>query len=537
MNTIISQKKRDIIFIVGTFVIIALQLWKLKFGQGFEDEYFYISIAQRICNGDALLYDEWHLAQLMGIFLAPLYSVFHYFNPANEGIIIYFRLCYVVFHTIVSIILYINIRKNYNFSNFAALLFMVYTPYQIMSLSYNTMSIDFLLLAYLLFSHRNVFCYIISGIFLSCAVLNTPYLAVIYIILFLYVMFFSKKENGDSLCDKQSFILVSIGVIISIILFVGFLLSRASLMQIAECLKYIVDPGHSNNILIVLGSNIVKTLLCFNVFIVIQTCCLFYDLKNKTNKFSFTNLIVGIISIFYSVFVRRYQYDLGGYMIAMIPLSISAIDYLYLFKDSFLNNLCLISIIHALCIGSSSNVGLRSLASPLILAVVVLVIVMGESSIKYKTGVICILLGYFIFFKATFIYLGQIKDYNYMIDNGPMKGVFVDKDYINEYELICEDVEEINSMKEENIIFISYNIWEYFMTDKNYAVQTSLNQFYSIEDYTDTIQLYLEIHDKKKPVLIYLDNDNKFSIQGNESFFEKIEFVKIMKHGKLYLIN
>ena len=31
-----------------------------------------------------------------------------------------------------------------------------------------------------------------------------------------------------------------------------------------------------------------------------------------------------------------------------------------------------------------------------------------------------------------------------MIDNGPMKGVFVDKDYINEYELICDDVEEIN---------------------------------------------------------------------------------------------
>ena len=92
-------------------------------------------------------------------------------------------------------------------------------------------------------------------------------------------------------------------------------------------------------------------------------------------------------------------------------------------------------------------------------------------------------------------------------------------------------------MKEDNIIFISYNIWEYFMTDKNYAVQTSLNQFYSIEDYTDTIQLYLEIHDKKKPVLIYLDTDNKFSIQGNESFFEKIEFVKIMKHGKLYLFN
>ena len=65
-------KKEDLIFLICFLLIICIQCYKARLGVGSKDEHFYISLGYRFYKGDALFYDDWHIAQMIGFFITPI---------------------------------------------------------------------------------------------------------------------------------------------------------------------------------------------------------------------------------------------------------------------------------------------------------------------------------------------------------------------------------------------------------------------------------------------------------------------------------
>lgn len=61
----IHCKKRftayDICFFISLAAAAIFLIWKCRYGYGAGDEPFYLTLAQRLADGDALLSQEWNL--------------------------------------------------------------------------------------------------------------------------------------------------------------------------------------------------------------------------------------------------------------------------------------------------------------------------------------------------------------------------------------------------------------------------------------------------------------------------------------------
>ncbi len=66
-------------------------LWKWKYGFGNIDECFYLTIPLRLCQGDSLVGQEWHLSLLSSIFLVVPMKLQLMLWGGTEGVVLHFR--------------------------------------------------------------------------------------------------------------------------------------------------------------------------------------------------------------------------------------------------------------------------------------------------------------------------------------------------------------------------------------------------------------------------------------------------------------
>ena len=67
---------RDGFFIAGTVLLLFFSLWKSRYGLGIYDEAFYLTIPYRMCHGDKLFLNEWHVSQLSALLQYPLMKLY-----------------------------------------------------------------------------------------------------------------------------------------------------------------------------------------------------------------------------------------------------------------------------------------------------------------------------------------------------------------------------------------------------------------------------------------------------------------------------
>ena len=71
--------------------------WRQFYGFNKNDEIFYISTVYRFFQGDGMLVDEWNNVQLFAFVTYPLYGLARLFCHGNDGIVLTFRIFYLVF--------------------------------------------------------------------------------------------------------------------------------------------------------------------------------------------------------------------------------------------------------------------------------------------------------------------------------------------------------------------------------------------------------------------------------------------------------
>jgi len=260
-----------IIFFIGALVLVARSFFSFCW----SDESFYFSTTGRFFMGDSIFKHDWFPTQLSGVMLLPFYSLYLAIAKSTTGIILYFRLLYVLLELISCIITYKILSKNVSkpLSTLAGLIVLFYSHLNIATLSYYTFSFHFMLISMLLlvdyYRSRKKRKLIVSGIFFALCVLALPTMAVAYFLVIFAVMIliliskalhsaFEGRNRGikgflfycsNRILDANPFrvILYSLlGIIIPAILFFAFLLSNVSIKDFIEAIPYVLsDEEHA----------------------------------------------------------------------------------------------------------------------------------------------------------------------------------------------------------------------------------------------------------------------------------------------------
>ncbi len=525
-------KKEDILFSILLILVLILQIYKAHLGMGSRDEHFYVTLGYRFYQGDALFSDDWHIAQMIGFFIMPLVALYRSIIGSNEGIILGFRYFYILFTCFIGIGIYLKFRKEYTyFAIGSGFCYMLFTPFQIMALSYNTMSVGFLLLALLVYKrHSNLRLYL-AGFLYGCAVINTPYLALGY--LFIIYMFIKHKD----VLNLKEFLLVTLGITTIAITFLTFVFSRETLTTVLSNLKYLVDPSHSTSIPVLFATNgyrLIRQLHLSFILLIFEIIYAFLFRKQyKEKKVLEISYIITILSLIYVGIIHQVDISIGGYVGILVPIYILGFVLLLIEKrNSYLVFCYGVSTFHAFLLSISSNVGPRSFLGPLIVACMITVLLLKDykdNFSKVSIGVFVLLL---LFFKATNVYGGS-NDYSTKFTSGPLKGLYDMQESVESYNKTLSDMNYINTLDSDYISSITYNSWTYLATEKKCGTNSTYIYFWYEDQYETAFDLYHSLH-KDKDAIIYLDNSAPFNISEDSEWMSQFTKVEELENGVLY---
>ncbi len=548
-----KYKWQNILFVALMAGGLIFAFWKCRYGFGGNDEAFYLTIPHRLGLGDAFIKDEWNLAQLSGFLTLPFVWLYTTIMQTTEGIILAARFTYVILHAIVSVVIYTRLKKYGYFSVLACSLYFIFTPFNIMAMSYNTMGLDFIVLAGVLMGtadYTKKLPLIISGLCFAAAVLCCPYLAVCYILYAICVLvhtFIKNKEINiglkSNLFAGKTFIYFTIGVVILAVIFLAYALSRVSIGEIIENLPLLLnDPEHPS---IPLTTKLLKYLTsifeCHSHFkyalfaYVLLVIGMIFDHNRKLHRSLYLIATSSIVIFCYILFLPDLTYK--NYNAIMFPLifigitsyilcdkklkelmlSLFALGVIYSFADCFASNQYFYIISMAI---SASNI-----ASLIFLGQLIKEMNASPDNIEYavwvKRGsfalvVIMMLIqsGMQINSKANHCFWESGMDtLKSQISSGPAKGIYTNDNNCTEYEKISSDIKYYQTKEKGNILFLTEKTWTYLATEI-YPYGTFSAWAAETPTSVERLKSYYSINPDKKPEYIYILKTSKWDLSN-----------------------
>ncbi len=537
---------QDVLFIALFSGGLIFSVWKVFYGFGGNDEAFYLTIPDRLIRGDALIVDEWHLSQLSGVLLVPFVWLYKLIVGSCEGIILTARFAYVIFHGIISYVVYSRLRKYGIFSAIAASFFFIYTPYNIMALSYNTIGLDLVVLCGVLMgtaSFKKKAPVIISGIAFAGAVLCNPYLTAAYVmyIICVIVHHIIKKKNfkfilSSNLFEIKTFLWFTAGVAGLAIVFIAFVLPRTGINGIIENLPYLLtDPEHPQLTLSYRFNLYFKSIvnfheqfsICLKAYALLLIVMLF-DKKRRTRRGLY--LIISCAAAIYTYVLIVPNLTTTCYNTAAFPILFIGLTSYFLIENKPKNlfaSMFILGFIYSMAMSFSSNqyfyvIAMALTASSLAGLVFLnqLIKEMKESpdildypqtiKISAATGVvlaIVLMCGFQVTIKANHCFWESgIETLTSKISCGPAKGIFTTVSNKANYEAVYNDVISYRDKEKDNILFLTNRTWCYLTTDMPYG---TLSAWVSGETQTslDRLKTYYQVNPKKTPEYIYVPKD------------------------------
>ena len=541
MDSKLSEKgKQDLIFAAVLAAVFVLQIWKSFQGMGPIDEHFYLTLGYRLVKGDALIYDEWHISQMISLFIAPVLRVYIACTGGTDGLVHFFRIVYVVLNSFCGIALYLRFRSRGFAAVLSSLAYMSFVPFHIMALSYNTMSIAFLLLSLCAFDGKSRGRTFLAGILYAFAVLNTPYLALLY---FLFSAVVMMKKDSEK---KRHLPVFTAGIVLPAFLTLLVLFKGASFGQLLEGLPHLFDKGHADAAPWLLVKGAGKLFQAFSVFFPLMLAELpaawFVHAKHpeKDGILLKAALLVQLLSSVYIIIVRPYYPDLGGHALLLFPFALCGM-LLFVQNPEYRKSeeafFFAVSVLHALLVAVSSNVGPRSFCSMLITACAVTVPLLFQTRIglPWRCLTSFIFCGLLFFTRITGLYDAE-GPLDAKIKEGPLAGLKDTEKNVSEYAMMLEDVRYINSLPEENAAFITYSAWTYLASEKGVAASSAYINPGFEEEWRGNQNAYRIMHPEKFPSLVYLDTaDPPYGMKGTDPYFRTMDYLGPLNRGTLFL--
>ena len=226
---------------------------------GFDDEAYYLTIVQRLFQGDLLLVHEWGVEQLASLFLIVPYKIFVALTGGTDGIILAFRYFFLITDAAFFVFMYIRLRRFGVPGLLATVLFCGIMPGTGAVLNYYTISLmAFMMICLIHFTdnrEHSVPVYIFTGIIWAFGILGEPPLILTYPVYLIYLIIHSlirKRKNGANapsqyFFSKKAAAFISVGGWFIFAVFMGSLYLSGSLRHLSETAGFLAsDTGYSS---------------------------------------------------------------------------------------------------------------------------------------------------------------------------------------------------------------------------------------------------------------------------------------------------
>ncbi|MBS6396179.1 MAG: hypothetical protein KH452_03350 [Clostridiales bacterium] len=222
-----------------------LMMGRAFYGFDLTDESFYLAVTKRFAEGNLPFREEWFPTQLIGVLLLPLYSLYCWIHGSQEGIILFVRLCYVVFSGCIAVYLYYILNRiekcDWKVSICAALLYLFYVRANIPTLSYYSIGLGTFLLFLLFRNRQSKICEFCSGVSFAISVLCMPYMLLYFIGILIKNIIAAIYKKKKLLSDGMFYL----GIFVCAVVFLTYCFQSGNVVEIFENLPYILqDPEH-----------------------------------------------------------------------------------------------------------------------------------------------------------------------------------------------------------------------------------------------------------------------------------------------------
>lgn len=534
-------------FLCAFLALMAFLLWKCRYGLASPDEAFYLVTPLRFVRGDLMLVDEWHLTQFASFTMIPEVGLYLLLSGSTEGMLLSFRILYVLMWSAGCLFLYFRIRQYHLAGAMCSSLFLLcYAPFGIMAFSYNSLGILYLMnaSAFLVSAGKNQkLSHLLSGLFFAGAVLCCPYLALVYAGYSLALGIRLIRKRNDLPESRRTELKAgwkwfTLGAGILAALLGATLLAGASLSELGVSLRQALqDEEHAHFSLMEKAESYFSALATSNrLFIPLLAVLGGAILGNRIRRHPAWFWIVCGASVLY---LREFMRTEPYLNFLMLPLTFPGIYVMCASRNARIRKLgcfwLIPGILYTFCLHYSSNTGIYAISSAASVSSSAALVMMGmyvqeteeeraekphgkmRAALTCAAALIC-----FAFqmryeipmrYQSVFQEPGLMKyEEQRQLEAGPQKGILVTAEDSNQYEWLYLDAEQIQNQK---VLFLTVEIWPYLMNQNELAsfsgwlgsINSGWNGLVSSESMT-RLAAYYRLRPEKIPDVIVVREEN-----------------------------
>ncbi len=560
-----NLRKSDYWFIVALFAIMMFYIFLLFKVPFLEDENFYPTIPLRLINGDSLFQHEWHLTQFSSLFQYLPVKLWLHIKGSSEGIILFLRCCYLLIHTVLTVIIYKFFRKNEYWSIAVALMFYTYLPYAMFALSYASLLVIFLLLFTLslfsVYEKRTMRIFTFSGFSFGCMCICNPLLCFLFVPYTIMVFMWphkkkiitavfaktnkrknnykksvrnqSKNTNDKAFSiffTKSAFLYSSLGIsAIALIAIVFFFSTGGTLSSVLKNIPHMIKTSEYDVTSMAVSEMFKRQ---FNSFDKISLHLpflaplffggVYFDKNRKKESHRLVYLIEAFfISLIYMIGIFL-SYDINSFALPF-PFTIFSITSYILTnnknKTLFFTIWCpaaLVAIIQLLI----SNTTLLAFGTVLVVNNIAGLFFVRdlykeirtvrnnnkktESKAKVFRYILLTVVCSQLLYQCCLSSFGKITNTDCVcINEGPYAGLYINVTEKELYSKTLQDIEIIKSVSEEKspVLIFSDKLWPYIYINRPFATNSA---YLTWRIFNESLKLYYEENPDKIPEYIYL---------------------------------
>ena len=247
----IRMTRIDVAALLAFAAVWAYYIFTVRYGFCTTDESLFVTIAQRLLQGDRLLFDESNAGQFSSIFLFLPYKLFVSVTGGTAGVILFMRYLFLAANAVFYWVMYRCLRVYGWSALIASLLFSLYVPLLFFACNHYTMPIRLLMIVcLLLFSEKQTpASLLLAGVLLACSVLYQPSFALVYLgfTVLVWVRFFRQKRGKRFLDDfafclhMRAWIYITVSVCVCAAAYLFWLLGRGKLQDALTALPFVLN--------------------------------------------------------------------------------------------------------------------------------------------------------------------------------------------------------------------------------------------------------------------------------------------------------
>jgi len=537
-----KAKKQDLWFLAGLLGIGIVLFWRCFYSVNTTDEAYYIGTVYRLWFGDGMLCDEWNPTQQMCSFwLYPFYALFRLILGSNDGMILAFRLLYIVFQLFISGYLYGKLKK-FGYIGFLPIFFyLLSTAFNINSLSYNTMANSALIALLVTLAMmekpdwKNCFW---CGIFASLVVMGNPYAVFAYVLygaacVVLALIFKKSEKKVPVVLQFAKFlkmILTAAGVMA---LFLLFTFWHATLERIMKNLPYIIgDQEHVQRWNVKISDYFryfrehYKGAVLVPVIVSISAS---FD-KDRV-KHGAVYMVLTVLSIVPYMIYHGLVSDYVPINLVTVPICFLGLPA-YVVSKKRLNRVFYIwylpAMVYPFIVQITSNTGPLAVSAGFVTAGAASVLLAAFWAMEQEDGLVkkilyAVILAQLLimfFLRITYVWVdAPLSELTTKMDRGAAKGLYTTEETVLFYDEMYDDIDVLNMTEEDGLLVVGSEPLLYLYADRQVA------SYSTWQVYTNETRLYryYEIHDGEGrfPSVVYC-------AEADEAIYDSILVEKLL---------